>query len=301
MTIESLSNRRQLWLAAIKLPIYSVAIMPIWIGSMMAYDELDMWQLPIFAVFLSSAICFLIWTNTSNDVFDAATGIDKNKVHSVVNLTGNVQIVFWISHLFLGLGLIGISWISWFQGDLTVLILVGLSCLLGYLYQGPPFRLGYLGLGEILCFFAFGPLGVSAAYYSQTQLWSWIEVAGASVVGIVTSLILFCSHFNQVEDDLAAGKLSPVARLGTKRSAQLVPWIFGFIYSLTVACVGLNLFPLWSLLCFLALPFAHQLVQLLHHHHDHPDQVKPCRFVAVYFHFVYSGCLGLSFLLDQVL
>ena len=88
---------------------------------------------------------------------------------------------------------------------------------LGYTYQGPPFRLGYQGLGEIICFFTFGPGTVSAAYYAQTQTFSSESLAISAIVGISTSIILFCSHFHQVEDDLAAGKRSPIVRLGTAK------------------------------------------------------------------------------------
>lgn len=40
---------------------------------------------------------------------------------------------------------------------------------MGYLYQGPPFRLSYLGLGEPLCFAAFGPLATCAFYLAQVR------------------------------------------------------------------------------------------------------------------------------------
>ena len=126
--------------------------------------------------------------------------------------------------------MLGILFISWWQKDLTLIGIILLCCGLGYLYQGPPFRLGYKGLGEILCFFAFGPLGVSAGYYSQTQSWSLTSLAASIIVGITTTLILFCSHFHQVKDDLAAGKLSPIVRLGTERSAQVLNLATGSIY-----------------------------------------------------------------------
>ena len=38
----------------------------------------------------------------------------------------------------------------------VVLLLVLICCALGYLYQGPPFRLGYRGLGEPLGFLGAG-------------------------------------------------------------------------------------------------------------------------------------------------
>ena len=36
-------------------------------------------------------------------------------------------------------------------------LLVLICCTLGYLYQGPPFRLGYRGLGEPLRWLALAP------------------------------------------------------------------------------------------------------------------------------------------------
>ena len=41
------------------------------------------------------------------------------------------------------------------------------------------------------------------------------------VVGITTSLILFCSHFHQIADDKAANKMSPLVRLGTANAVKV--------------------------------------------------------------------------------
>jgi len=277
--------------------MYSVAVMPIWLGTTIAYAETQTFNGSIFSVFLLSAILILAWENLSNDVFDSETGIDQNKAHSVVNLTGNKPLVFWLANLCLCLGVGGVLSIAWWQRDLTVLGIILMCCGLGYVYQGPPFRWGYRGLGEILCFFSFGPLAVAAAYYSQTQLWSVTSLAASVILGISTSLILFCSHFHQVQDDLAAGKQSPVVRLGTKRSAQLLPWLSGSIFGLTALFVSLRLFPVWTLLTFAALPPAVKLCQHVLTHHTRPDRVSNSKFIAVSLHFWSGLLLGLGFVL----
>jgi 2-carboxy-1,4-naphthoquinone phytyltransferase len=218
-TKQILYPNSKLWMAAIKPPMYSVAIMPIWVGTSVAFAETKNFNAAVFSTFIAAAILILAWENISNDVFDSETGIDQNKHHSLVNLTGKKLAVFWLGNLCLGLGLLGILAIAIWQQDLTVIALIMLCCGLGYMYQGPPFRLGYQGLGEILCFFAFGPLAVGAAYYSQTQTWSMTSLLASVIVGIVTSLILFCSHFHQVDDDIAASKRSPIVRLGTEKGS----------------------------------------------------------------------------------
>ena len=41
--------------------------------------------------------------------------------------------------------------------------MLGVAVLCGQAYQGPPFRMSYKGLGEPLCFAAFGPLATGDA------------------------------------------------------------------------------------------------------------------------------------------
>ena len=40
-------------------------------------------------------------------------------------------------------------------------------------------------------------------------------------VGITVTSILFCSHFHQIDGDRAAGKMSPLVRLGAQRALQV--------------------------------------------------------------------------------
>lgn len=282
MTTKQLTEKNQkLWLAAVKPPIYSVAIVPIAVGTAVAYAQTQIFNPQIFFTFLGAAILIIAWLNLSNDVFDSETGIDVNKAHSVVNLTGNKSLVLWIANLCLGTGILGIIALSWWQRDLTVLGLVFLCCFLGYTYQGPPFRLGYLGLGEIICFFTFGPGAVTAAYYAQIQAFSGKAMAISSIIGISTSIILFCSHFHQVEDDLGAGKRSPIVRLGTQKGARVLTWATASIYIATVSLIVADYLPWQTLLILLSLPFAYQLVNRVNQYHDCPSKVSNSKFLAV--------------------
>ena len=215
-----------------------------------------------------------------------------------MNLTGNRLLIFWISNLFLVLGLLGIVSISWFQKDFTVLELMVLACLLGYSYQGPPFRLGYQGLGELICFITFGPLAIAAVYYSQVQSLDLSLCAPAVIVGISTSLILFCSHFHQVEDDLAAGKRSPIVRLGTARGASFLSFGVVSLYVLTGIFILLRIAPLLSSLIFLSLPLGIKLINYVKQYHDQPTPISSSKFIAVRLHFVSGILLAIGYILS---
>ena len=200
--------------------------------------------------FLLAAVLLLLWENLSNDLFDADTGIDATaKPHSVVALLGRRRPVRRLSSLVLLAGLL-LMLLMALQSSVSVLALVLVSCGIGYLYQGPPFRLGYLGLGEPLCWLAFGPFATAAALMvvapasdataSAAVPWDVALLLGSGPA-LATSLVLFCSHFHQVKEDAATAS-SPL-------------WCAWAPHGRRLWCPGLLLEPwLWSgLPCFMAI------------------------------------------------
>ena len=100
------AQRRRLWQAAIKWPMYSVAVMPVLLaaGDRFGAGEIMRWDQLLG--FLLAAILLLLWENLSNDVYDAETGVDaQGKPHSVVSLTGRRDRVAWLSTMALVVGL----------------------------------------------------------------------------------------------------------------------------------------------------------------------------------------------------
>ena len=291
------AQRRALWKAAIKWPMYSVAVMPVLLaaGWQLGFKGILRWD-QLFG-FLLAAILLLLWENLSNDLFDADTGVDAvGKPHSVVNLTGRRDRIAWLSTAALLLGLSLMGWLAW-RSHPAVLLLVLLSCGLGYVYQGPPFRLGYQGLGEPLCWLAFGPVASSAALLVLAPAgvgdvpWTSALVLGAGPA-LATSLVLFCSHFHQVEEDAAHGKRSPVVRLGTARAAALIPWFVGLTLTLEWLPVALGHWPPTALLSGLGLPAGWALIRLMRRYHNQPQRTCTSKFLALRFQ-AWNG-LGLA-------
>ena len=290
------AERKQLWKAAIKWPMYSVAAMPVLLAAGWHFGRSGALRWSQLLGFLLAAVLLLLWENLSNDLFDAETGVDATgKPHSVVNLMGRSDRVVQFSLASLGLGLALMIALAWFSSA-AVFGLVLLCCGLGYVYQGPPFRLGYRGLGEPLCWLAFGPCATAAALlvlYPQGAAvvpWSTAWLLGAGPA-LATTLVLFCSHFHQVAEDAAHGKRSPVVRLGTRRAAGLVPWWVAATLALEWMPLLFGVWPPAVLLSGLGLPAALQLIRLLQRHHDQPDRISGSKFLALRFQ-LFNG-LGL--------
>ena len=100
---------------------------------------------------------------------------------------------------------------------------------------------------------------------------------------LATTLVLFCSHFHQVEEDAAHGKHSPVVRLGTARAAALIPWFVAGTLSFEWVPVLLGWWPWPALLGGIGLPPARALITLLAQRHDQPDAISGSKFLALRF------------------
>jgi 1,4-dihydroxy-2-naphthoate octaprenyltransferase len=268
--------------------MYAVAVMPVLLAAGWRFGRGEPVRLDQLLLFLLAAVLLLAWENLANDVFDADTGVDTlGKPHSVVNLTGRRGAVAALANACLVVGLALMALVAW-RSTGVVLGLVLACCGLGYLYQGPPFRLGYRGLGEPLCWLAFGPLATAAGLLA-------LAPAGADAVpwrtalelgsgpALATTLVLFCSHFHQVGEDAANGKRSPVVHLGTGTAAALVPWFVAAALALQWAPVLLGQWPLPALLGAVGLPPARQLIALLQRHHREPQRISGSKFLALRF------------------
>ncbi|XP_062176306.1 2-carboxy-1,4-naphthoquinone phytyltransferase, chloroplastic [Alnus glutinosa] len=304
---DAVSKATLIWRAA-KLPIYSVALVPLTVGSAAAYFQTGVCSARRYFVLLASSALIITWLNLSNDVYDYDTGADKNKKESVVNIVGSRTGTFIAAYLFLALGFMGLTWASVEAGNMRSIILLACAIICGYIYQCPPFRLSYQGLGEPLCFAAFGPFASTAFYLMQgsTSEMNYLPlgdtILSASVlVGFTTALILFCSHFHQVEGDRAVGKMSPLVRLGTKGGSRVVKvavialyfflFAFGLIKALPFTCI---------ILCALTLPMGNVVVRYVEDNHKDKQKIFMAKYYCVRLHALFGAALAAGLVVSRM-
>lgn len=308
---DEISRGELIW-RAIKLPIFSVALVPLTVGSSAAYLETGMFFSKRYFALLVSSILIITWLNLSNDVYDFDAGADKDKKESVVNILGSRSVTHLAANTSFFIGLIGLIWASAQSGDIRTILLLTFAISFGYVYQCPPFRLGYIGLGEPLCFAAFGPFATTAFYFSQGgkilsqgsevfQLPITGRVLSASLfVGITTSLILFCSHFHQIEDDQAVGKISPLVRMGTETGSKVVQVSVTVLYSLLSVLVLTRILPpITAFLCALTFPIGKLVLKFVEENHNNKIKIFMAKYYCVRLHAAFGAALATSFVLAR--
>ncbi|KAG8368641.1 hypothetical protein BUALT_Bualt15G0066700 [Buddleja alternifolia] len=295
---DEISRATLIW-RAIKLPMYTVALIPVSVGTAAAYWQTGLYSSWRYFMILASYILVIAWLNLSNDVYDFDTGADKNKKESVVNLFGSRAGINIIAWLLLVLGFVGLTWVAVEARNPRSLILLASAVFCFYLYQCPPFRLSYYGVGEPLLFVAFGPLSTIAFYLlhsrtselpiSNTVVWASI------LVGLTTSLILFCSHFHQIKDDKAVGKISPLVRLGTEAGSKVVKMAIVGIYSLLGILGVTQILPFASvILCAMTLPMGNLVVSFVEKNHKDKTKIFMSKYYCVRLHTMLGGALAVG-------
>ncbi|GAB2217850.1 hypothetical protein Droror1_Dr00001062 [Drosera rotundifolia] len=299
-TTEEVSQAMLVW-RAIKLPIYSVALVPLTVASAAAYLHTGNFSARGYFGVLASSIFIIAWLNLSNDVYDFDTGADKNKKESVVNMVGSRTGTLVAANLLLALGSVGLTVIAVEAGTFRSMLLLASAIFCGYVYQCPPARLSYHGLGEPLCFAAFGPFATTAFYLmqsSQRNLYPLHSVMGTIVsasilVGYTTSLILFCSHFHQVEGDVAVGKISPLVRIGTETGSEVVKISVAILYLLLFAFGLGGTLPLVDIVfCGLTLPMGYMVTNYVKQNYNDKNKIFMSKYLCIRLHTLFGLALA---------
>ncbi|KAK8971516.1 hypothetical protein KSP40_PGU021337 [Platanthera guangdongensis] len=288
---------------AIKLPIYSVTLVPLTVSSAAAYHQTGLFSARCYLLLLLASVLIITWLNLSNDVYDYDTGVDQNKKESVVNMIGSRTEAHSAAILALVFGFMGIIWAFTEAEDIRFILLVTSAILWGYIYQCPPFRLSYHGLGEPLCFASFGPFATTAFYFSQSSknapssmpslsLNSTILCASV-LVGLTTTFILFCRHFHQIDGDKAVGKMSPLVRVGAETGSKLIRTGILLLYALLLAFTVSKSLPLTSsILCAITIPTTKLVVEFVEQNHNNEIKISMAKYYFVRLHSLFGALLA---------
>ena len=262
-----------------------------------------------------------IGTNFTNDYFDYKSGVDKldegriykkgaevlyeNPLAESGSVDGYALYFFTPKTiLFSAIGsfvitvLVGVYLVL--RVDWRILPIGVIGVLLGYFYTAPPFKFGYRGLGDLICFLGSGPLPVLGTYFLFTGTISGSAVVTSIIIGLLVDAILYIGNVPDADADREVGKKTLSTMLGRKAVRVLAPLYYIVGFCLLGLGVILRLFPLWTLLALLTVPIIVRVVSLTRRFYDDTPQFAPSILMTVQTFALSTILLGLGFILGRV-
>ncbi len=303
---------------AMRVPFLQATIVPVVLGAVIAWQitkVLVHWDLLLLTLLGASLI--QIATNMLNDYFDFKSGNDLQVRHQnpfagggrilTAGLISPLKHVL-VSTTCLVIGcLIGLYLV--FAYGLPMLFLLGvvgvISC---YFYVGPPFKLAYRGVGELIVGLNFGPVMTLGSYYVQTGSWSQLtEPFLASIpIGLMIAAVLWINEFPDIDADRAVGKRTLVLRLGSLRSIGVFASLLGGSYLLIILYAVLRVFTsvqitsYASLIALFSLPMALKALKLLQANYRDAHALIPANASTIMLHLSFGILTILGFVIGAI-
>ena len=253
----------KIFIEAIRAPFFTGVIVPVILGSVLAWHSGASFHWGYFFLTLVGILCIQAGANTINDYFDHLSKNDEVNEEFVRPFSGGSRLIqnqtltpktmLTISLSLYSIGII-IGLILTLTRGLPILWIGLIGVGIGVFYVMPRINLAAKGLGELGILIAFGTLCVVGAYYVQAQEFALEPFLLSLPVGLLITAVLWINEFPDFNADKQVGKTHLVVRLGKKKAA-----VFYFIMMLltyTLIILFALIFNLWLLLGLLMLPNA---------------------------------------------
>ena len=227
----------EVWAKELRIPFLSLPAIFVPLGITVAL--LDGYFNLVYGILtLIGIVCIHASVNVLNDYFDFKSGIDTattptpfsggSRVLPENLLTPKSVLIGGIILLAIG-SLIGLYFLYIFNFPPLLIALISIAIITSVAYSPV---LSKIGLGEVFVFLNFGPLLFTGVYYIQSGgLISTEAMVVGSIVGLMTTGILYINQFPDTDADKSKGRFHLVARLGKKRAAGIYKYIVnaGFV------------------------------------------------------------------------
>lgn len=251
------------WLSASRPRTLPVAVVPVVVGTAMAWQHAGTISAAILVATLLAALLIQVGTNLHNDVADFERGADEPGTRLGPQ---RATAEGWLSAAavrrgavlsFAAAGVVGL-WLAW-QGGWPILAIGVASIACAWAYSGGARPIAYSSVGELFVWLFFGVAAVAGSYYLQAGRFDATALAAGALLGMPAAAVLVVNNYRDRENDRRAGRRTFAVVFGARASrieyAVLV--LLPFALLLPLAALG---GPGW-LVPLLALPWAAMLVR----------------------------------------
>ncbi len=260
LTVQEQSHSSwQLWWAAARPRTLTMALVPVMLGSVLAWSEgAPVRWLPML-VAIVAALAIQVGTNLFNDVGDAQRGNDGPERLGPLRVTAaglaTSHQVRRAALLAFGLALISGAFLVAISGLAILLIGIG-SLFAGWAYSSGPRPLSHTPWGELVVLVFFGLVAVTGSHYLQSGTVTIAGIALGCALGAQAAAVLLVNNVRDLDADRRAGRVTLAAVLGVARAR----WVYAGLCLVPFAILALTPRLTASGLVWLALPFSLWLV-----------------------------------------
>jgi 1,4-dihydroxy-2-naphthoate polyprenyltransferase len=266
MQADHLPNRPgpiQTWILASRIPTLPAAVVPVLVGTAVAWAE-GYFRAGPFVGALVASLLIQIGTNFANDYFDFRKGADTPDRLGPVRITQSglvpPETVRKATILVFGLAaLIGVY--LTIAGGLPILVIGLLSIAAGVLYTGGPWPLAYNSLGDITVFIFFGLVAVLGTVFLHVGAVNSLALVYAVPVAALVTAILVVNNLRDIDTDRLVGKNTLAVRLGAAVTRIEYLGLLSVAYLVPALIWGLLGGSAWLWLPWLTLPIAVMLLR----------------------------------------
>lgn len=300
-------SKLKVWLTELRAPFLTGTIIPIVLGTIIAWTRNSLFNPVHFVLALMGGIFVHLGANVVNDYYDYKSGNDTINKEFVRPFTGGSRTIpsglLTPKEVFVGsivlfalAGVIGLYFTLVFGPFILILVATGLFS--AFFYTGHPVNLANKGLGEIAVGINFGLLMTLGSFYVQTGVLAVEPLVASIPVALLITAILYINGFQDFAADKAVGKKTWVVRLGREKASVVYAFLMLGAYVVILLGVLLNILPLYTLVAFLTIPLTVKSVQHANQFHSNPFQLVPSNALTIVVHLFTGILLWLGYLLS---
>ncbi|MCE5262153.1 MAG: prenyltransferase [Deltaproteobacteria bacterium] len=290
---EKQRSATAIWIQAVRLHYVPTSIFPAILGSVIAWATFREFNLGYFILVMIGVTLHHMGLNIVDDVFDYLHSVDiapdeeRNPYTGGSGvLTGGLLSVGQVLSASLFCYLVGIMITAYLTVMIgwPILIFAAVGIFSSVFYTMPPIRYGYRGFGELSLLINFGPVLCLGSFFVQTGSIGWEPVIISLVPGFLMWSMIVINEVPDYAEDLAAGKLNLVARLGRKSGILLYAAGLACAYATILLSVVFGVTPFTVLLGLLTLPLACHSLRLLNQNYMDRLKMAPANLATIKVH-----------------
>ena len=206
------------WILAGRPKTLPAAVVPVWVGCVLAYVLYDTFCVWLALATAASAGLIQIATNFFNDAIDFDKGSDTEKRLGPRRVTASGDLS---AKAVMRAGIVTLLLACAVAVPMIVergwpVLLIGLPSLyFSFGYTGGPLPLAYRGLGELFVVLFFGLIAVAGTVFVQSGYWGGVDsVVLGLQVGALSTVLIAVNNLRDREEDAGTGKRTLAVRFG---------------------------------------------------------------------------------------